>query len=50
MKEASIELGRSVKFIKTYYRTERVYEEGHWDNTDVNYLKAIAVAKSKAKN
>jgi hypothetical protein len=50
MKEAGKELGHSVKFIKKYYKTERVFDEGYWDTTDLEYLKAIAVAKSKSKN
>ena len=45
MKEAEKEYGKSIKTIKKSYRVERIYTEGHWDNVDVDYLKAITVSR-----
>jgi len=48
-KAASKEMGHAIRFIKKYYKTERVFDEGHWANTDIEYLKSIAISKSKAQ-
>lgn len=46
MKEAEIDYGKPMKYLKKAYKVERVYNEGYWDNVDKDYLKAVAVRRS----
>ena len=45
MKEAELAYGKSIRTIKKLYKVERIYTQGHWDNVDTEYLKAIAIAR-----
>ena len=50
LSEASTKLEISYHRLKKHYTIERIYEEGHWDSVDKDFLKAVCIRRYGYKN